>query len=168
MRLLAGNIISLVAAGFMSAAAISKKKHAIFIFQMLDCLFLGIAQLVFGAPSAALVLFLGVLRNVAILVGKYNSFTMWAFLITTVILGGMSNVSGLLGIIPIAATATITAGCYFAKTHNGIKAVFMANLGLWSVYSALIFDYATATVNLISFVLCTVSLIKKKAHNALR
>ena len=169
LRLLAGNVISFIAAVFMGVAAASKKRRTMFIFQMLDCLFLGVAQLVFGVPSAATVLFFGVLRNIAILKQKYSLFVMLSFLITTVIVGILSNASGLLGIIPIAATAIITVGCYFAKTHNGIKGVFMANLGLWTIYSVLIFDFVTATVNFISFILSAVSTIgKKKEKYAVR
>ena len=140
-----------------------------FSFQLMDCLLLAIAQLIFGVPSGAVALFLGVLRNLCIILGRYNLFAMISFSCATLILCLVANSSGLLGAIPILATLLLTVGMYYARGIIATKTVIFINLILWSVYSFLIFDFATGISNAVSAIICaitiTASLFGKEKEN---
>lgn len=159
MRILIGNCFSFAASVFMSLGAFTDKRRSMFIFQLLDCLLLAIAQLIFGVPSGAVALFLGVFRNLCILLGGYNLFAMIAFSCATLMLGLAANSSGLLGAIPIGATLLLTVGMYYARGVTATKTVIFLNLILWSVYSFLIFDFATGISNSVSAIICAITLL---------
>ncbi len=159
MRIVVGNTLSFVAAAFTGLAAMSDTRKRVLVYQLFDCIFLGVAQIVFGVTSGAVSLFLGAARNIMALFGRYNLYTALCFTGATVILGLVSNKDGALGIVPIVASVILTVGIFFAKDLVSQKLVLFANLSMWSVYSFLIYDFATGVCNLVSAVICLITLI---------
>ena len=164
MRILIGNALSLTAAIFMSLASASSQRRLIFLFQMLDCLFLAVAQLFFGVPSGAVALFIGVIRNTVILKGLYTGPVMLIFALSTLTLGIAINTSGILGIIPVIATLVLTVGSYACCSRVALKFTMLVNLMLWASYSYFISDYATAFANSVSAAICIVTLSFRRHH----
>ena len=65
-----GNLISLVAAGFMAASCLAKDNRRVFFFQFMECAILAVSSVVFGSLSAALTMALSAARNLIVSQGK--------------------------------------------------------------------------------------------------
>lgn len=159
MRIIIGNCLSIVAAVFMSLAAMVSGRRRVFIFQTFDCIFLGTAQLVFGIPSGAISLFVGAARNITAVFTRYNLCTMLLFSCAILILGIASNTAGLLGLVPVLASLILTVGIFFARSRLALKLVLLVNLSLWSSYSFFVYDITTGITNLVSAIICLASLV---------
>ena len=159
MRILIGNCFSFAASVFMSLAAYTEGKRRMLIYQTVECVLLAVAQVIFGIPSGAAVLMLGALRNILMLRGNFGFGMMLCFSALAVIMGMLTNTSGLLGVIPIIATLVLTVGLYAAKASRAVKLVVLLNLLIWSVYSFIISDFATGISNGASALICLVTLI---------
>ena len=164
MRIFIGNCFSFSASVFMSLAAYTKSRKGMLVYQTVDCLLLGIAQIIFGVPSGAVVLFLGALRNILMLKNRFGTVALALFCFMAVAVGTLSNTSGILGFIPIIATLVLTIGLFAFKTPRLMKLVILSNLLLWSAYSFMIYDYATGISNGASALICFISLIFKESE----
>ena len=161
MRILVGNCFSFAASVFMSLAAYTDSRRKMLVFQTADCILLAIAQLILGAPSGAVVLMLGALRNLLIIKNKFTLFAMLLFSSLAAVMGTLANERGIIGYIPIAATLVLTVGLYGFKGPVAAKVVILLNLLLWSVYSFMIYDLATGVSNGAAAVICLITLIVK-------
>ena len=154
------NSLSAVAAVFMSVSCLLRRKTHIYLFQMLECLFLIFAQLVFGQVGAVLSLSVSVIRNLLLVLGRYKRWHMILFTVITLLLGIALNTGGIIGIIPVGAGAIFTVSSFYAEKFAEIKLSLLVNIGLWIVYSAFILDFSTLFMNSVSFALNLASLIR--------
>ena len=162
IKIIVGNIISLVAAVFMCLSATAARRRTVYIFQLIECGVLMLAQLVFGYPAAAFALALGAVRNMLILLEKYSMPVMvsFVFLILSFAVLTIDGVS--VEILPIIATLIFTIGSYFARGVVETKIVFILMLVFWSVYSFIIRDFSTAVTNTVSAILALFAIITHK------
>lgn len=159
-RIIIGNAISLFSSVFLFASCMQKTRTRIYAFQIFECLSLLVAQLVFGQWAAAFALLLSAARNALLAIGKYTKAFLATIFILTLALGVLFNTGGLVGMIPTMATLIYTLTSYYAESIVKIKLSVLINLALWLVYSSLIFDIASLAINLISFILNLITLIK--------
>ena len=153
----------------MSLAAYTDSRRRMLIYQTVDCVLLAIAQVIFGIPSGASVLMLGATRNLIMLKGRFGFGMMICFSTLSVVLGTLTNSSGLLGFIPIIASLVLTVGLYAAESTVANKLVIFLNLFIWSAYSFVISDFATGVSNGASALICLITLIaaiKENKRNA--
>ena len=158
-RIIIGNMISLVAAVIMCFSATAKTKRRVYILQLLECLVLFAAQMVFGYRGAAIALLIAAARNIVILLDKYNLSFMLSFVFVIISSALMTVGDSAVELLPVGATLTFTVGAYIARGVRATKLVLVLMLTLWAAYSFIIRDFSTAITNSISCVLALSSLV---------
>lgn len=159
-RIIIGNLISLSAAVFLFFGAITENARRIYLFGVFECVLLFIAQLFFGQGAAAVSLLIAAFRNLLIYLDKYTRAYLGAAFLSSLVFGLIFNTGGLVGLLPLAATLIFTVTSYYAKGFVKIKLSFLFNLALWTVYSALILDFASTVINFFSLLFTAVSIIR--------
>lgn len=163
-QLIIGNIISLFAAVIMCFSAAAESRRRLYALQLLECGVLLVAQLVFGYPSAALVLAIGGIRNVFILLRRYNLRVMLFFVGLIIVSFVLTFDGGIVEILPLLATLIFTVGSYTATGVVSTKLVFALMLIFWSVYSFIIRDFPTGITNAVSAILAVSTAIGHIRH----
>ena len=165
-NILLGNLISLAAACFMAASCISGDNRRVFFYQFMECAILAVSSVVFGSLSGALTMALSAARNLITSLGKLTrSLTLFFFLASTV--GGLLiNTRGIVGLLPVIATAEYTICSYCIRSVRGTKYSIFVNVLFWVVYSFLILDFSTAISD--SVILCIDGAAIFRMHRAER
>ena len=153
MNILVGNLVSLVAACFLAASCISRNNRRVFTYQCLESLTVAVSSIFFAAYAASASMLLSALRNWLVSREKYAKPVMFFFLIAGVIIGTAINVRGVLGLVPVIATAQYTLCCFYIKGVLATKYSIAVNLLMWVVYSFLILDFSTAISNAVVLIL---------------
>ena len=163
-QLIIGNIISLFAAVIMCFSATVQNRRRLYLLQALECGILLLAQLVFGYPSAALVLAIGGIRNIFILLDRYSLRAMLVFVGFIIISFSATFNGGIVEILPLLATLIFTVGSYFAGGVVSTKLIFAIMLIFWSVYSFIIRDFPTGITNAVSAILAVSTAVAHVRH----
>ena len=153
MRILTGNVISLVATLFLFLGGIARGRREIYFFQFLECVFLIISQLVFFQIAGAISMCFSALRNHLASKEKFRLPHLVAVFFASAILGLLFNTGGAVGIIPVIASLFLTLAAYFLKSATSVRIAVIINLTAWVVYSIMIRDYVTAVSNLVAIVI---------------
>ena len=159
-ELIVGNVISVVAAGFLGLSCWSKNPKRVFIYQLAENLIYSVSSIVFGSYSAAVSTLLSAVRSLLIVRGCYTKRWMYFFAASTAVFGLITNSKGLIGLLPVIATVQFTYGSYRFTDIKGIKWMFIINLILWDVYAVWIKDVSSAVAWAITLAVTVVSLAK--------
>lgn len=162
MQLILGNAISFFGAIFLCASCVVKTKRRLVILQLLQCIILTVAQIVFGKGSGAVSMSAAGIRNLIIASGHYNAAVMALVVAFTLAFGLYFNTAGYLGLLPIGAGVFYSAALYFAKDIYRLKIALALLLLTWTIYSALIFDVFGTISNALAGVLNVITLVKMK------
>ena len=84
------------------------------------------------------------------------------FLAAVAGVGLWANNRGLVGLLPVAATALYTVGCLYAKSPRTIKLNLIVNLILWAVYDAFVLDLISCAVDGFSALTAVYTLLREK------
>ena len=164
--IIAGNIISLVAAVFTFASAWSRDRKRIYLYQAAQCLIMAIANIFFFSISGVTTFALCAVRNDLLAHDRFSNRFCVIFLISLATLGLITNNRGAVGLLPVVTTALYTVGCLYAKRHRAIKGNIAFNLALWAVYDILILDYVSFFIDAGSAGAALVSMFRKTAAAA--
>ena len=168
--LLIGNLISLVAAGFMAASCISQDNRRVFLYQSLECALIAVASVFFQSYAAVTTMILSALRNWFVAKNRYTRSVMIVFVIVTTVLGIAVNTRGLLGLMPVIATAEYAICCHYIRGVLATKYSILINVLLWVIYSFLVMDFSTAISDSVMLVLDTIVIIQmhrqRRKHSA--
>lgn len=151
--LIIGNGISFVAAIFMVASCVVKRKRTIFLCQFLECALLAVASVFFGSLAGMATLVLSAIRNLLVANDRYTKPMMTVFLILTIVAGVLANTRGLVGLLPVFATVEYTICCHYIVGEKATKCSIFVNVLLWVIYSFLICDLSTAVSDTIVLLL---------------
>ena len=162
MRILIGNVISLVATAFLFLGGIARGRREIYFFQFLECVFLIISQLVFLQIAGAVSMCFSAVRNHLAAREKYTPLALALIFVATAALGILLNRSGTVGLIPVGASLLLTLCAYFLKSALAVRCAVMISLAMWVVYSIIIRDYVTAVSNLVAIVINIYTLVLVK------
>lgn len=165
MNIIIGNVISLIATGFMISSSLVNKRKTLFLLQTINAVLLIISSLFLFAYSGAMALFTTAIRNYAISIDKFSKKIMIFCVILTIILGLISNNRGLIGLLPIIATCEYSICGYYFEDIRQTKMSLCINLFLWVMYSVSILDIPTALTDFTTFSISAVYLLKtRKKH----
>ena len=164
MRILFGNLLSLIAALFTFLSAWSRDRKSIYLFQAAQCGILSAANVFFSSVSGVTTCALCTLRNLLIAYDRYTPRLCALFLAAVAALGLWANNRGLVGLLPVAATALYTVGCLYAKSPRTIKLNLIVNLILWAVYDAFVLDLISCAVDGFSALTAVYTLLREKKH----
>ncbi len=159
-RLILGNAASMLGALFLIMSSISPHRIRIYIFQLAECIFLIISQLLFMKPGAAVVLFIAIIRNLLLIKGKYSRQALIIISASTLLFGILFSDKSYISLLPVLAAFVYNFAAYRSESIVLLKLGLSLTLALWLVYSAAIFDVFGFAVNGISLVLNIVSLTK--------
>lgn len=160
MRIIIGNIISLVAALFLAASCLVKNKRGIFLCQFMECVLLAISSVFFGSLAGTTTLLLSAVRNLIVARERYTKQMMYIFLVLTIVAGILANSRGLLGLMPVIATVEYTICCYYITGIKAIRCSIFVNMAIWIVYSFLILDFSTAISDSIILIVDLAAIVK--------
>ena len=163
-RIIIGNAVSLFAACFLFASSAGKTVKRIYLLQIFECLILVIAQIIFGAPEAVFALLVSAMRNTLLVMEKYTRTAMLLVAALSFALGILFYSGTLAGLLPPLATSVYSASCYFAKSFTAVKLSLAFNLFVWCIYSFLIFDFVSFSVNLVSLIIALISLFSLRGQ----
>ncbi len=160
-RLIFANVVSFAAAIMLSLSCVYKSREKIYKFQLLECVLLIFAQILFGEFAPAAVLLFAAVRNFLLWKRKYSlSSAAVVFVLTFVF--GFALSDGIVSLLPVIATLIYSLTTYFAKDFVKLKISLFINLCFWIIYSFLIFDISSFIINIISFALNFISLLRYK------
>lgn len=155
-----GNCISFFAALFMIASCIAKKKQAVFFCQFLECMLLAVASVFFSSFAGVTTLLLSAARNWIVAKDRYTRPLMYLFLVLTLVLGVLTNTRGLVGLLPVLATAEYTVCCHHIVGERATKCSIFVNILIWVVYAFLICDFSTAIGNSVVLVVDAAAIVR--------
>lgn len=149
-QILYGNLLSLVAAGFMVGSCVVRSKRTVFLCQSLECLILALASvLFFNSFAGAVTLLISTVRNFIVAMDRFSKRSVWLFVALTVLIGLPLNNRGWIGLLPILATVEYTFCSYLIKSVLGTRCSILVNTGIWVIYSFLILDFSTGLTDLV-------------------
>lgn len=162
MFILVGNIISFIAALFMIASCLMKKREGVYGLQFVQCTLLSISSWFLNSYSGIISNFISGLQNLFAAKGLFTKRIMLLFLGIAVIMGTTVNNRGIIGLMPISANVLYAVCCYKLKRISDIKVGISINLIIWVIYSLCILDFPTAVSDGLAFVLNTIAVFKLK------
>ena len=86
------------------------------------------------------------------------------FIVVSVVLGGLVNTMGFVGLLPIIAIIQITLCNYYLKTIKSIKTGFIVNSAIYVVYFLAILDFSSAAIETFTALVGVVSLFRLIYH----
>ena len=160
IHIIIGNVISFVAAIFLIAGCWTRDRDKTFLYQILEAVFLCIANIFFGSWSGISTLLLSAVRNTMLLKNKFSRGWMIAFIVAVVGLGVAVNNRGLIGLLPILATVQLIICNQYAKKIIPIKISLLVNTAIWLVYSVAIYDFSSTVAQAVTCLVCVGSIIR--------
>ncbi len=155
--LIIGNILSFISVVFLALSTQKNDKHQIMLYQVFDCLFTALANIVLGGYSGAVVTLIGVLRN---LLSYYDKMTRSAAIwlsVLMVVIGIAVNTHGIFGFLPIIASVQYTLYLGFCfKKASGVKLALAFNLAIWVIYNLAILAIPGFITDAVIFVLSVI------------
>lgn len=156
---LIGNIIGLLGSIAMVISTIIKEKKKILISQSIQLTFLTISNLILNSLTGALVNIVSIIRNILTYKNKLNKVYLSIIILLTISTLFMNN-RGLIGLIPVIATTTITLGMLVEDDRN-FKIIILVAVILWSIHDYYIKSYTTFAFDLFSILGSGYSIIKQ-------
>lgn len=153
-------IFSFITACFTLASSWTKDPHRTYWYQVGQCLVYAVAAYFFGVYPCIIMMLINALRNYLIATEKYKAIYCFVFSILALILGLISNTSGIIGLLTVIATIQFSICSYYMKRDIMVKLNVAVNLGIWLAYDFLVRDYFSGTMDTISTVLALVTIFR--------
>ena len=166
LRLVIGNLISFSSSLFLIASCIIREPKKVFVMQTMENIVLSISSAVLGSWSGISTLLIAAVKNALVAMGRFTFGLMILFCIVLTAVGLIVNNRGVIGLIPIFATVTLTACNYYTKDILAIKWSLLLNIALWSIYGFLIYDFALGTMQIVTGIITYVSI--RRTEKAIR
>jgi len=153
--LLIGNAVSMVGCMIMVGIGLLKKKNHILIAQCVQCLFMGMGNLVLGGVSGFICNIVTIIRNLVFVKFQNTTFLKVFFIFLQFVLSIGSLSTGFISWLPLIAAAIFT-WCMDTKSAAKLKICILCTQVLWLTYDlhyqnyvASAFDVMTMVSNLI-------------------
>ena len=150
-----GNGFSLIGCLIMVAIGFLKKKQQILIAQSVQCLFMGVGNLVLGGVSGFICNIVTILRNLVFIKFRNTTFLKIFFILLQFALSIGTLRAGLISWLPLIAAALFT-WCMDTKSAAKLKICILCTQVLWLIYDlhyrnyvASAFDVMTMASNVI-------------------
>ncbi|MBQ7715150.1 MAG: YgjV family protein [Clostridia bacterium] len=159
--IIAGNVCSLAAMITDSISGTRKKRTQILGIQIISQFFYAAGSMILKGYSSTAQNAVAILRNLAGMKNIKSKAVEWILISLGVALGIIFNNRGLLGWLPIVANFIYSVAIFrFKDNEKSLKIVFIINLLMYTVFSAVIQNYVGAVANTVVAVITAISLIK--------
>lgn len=156
-----GNICSLGAMITDSISGTRKKNSEILGIQIISQLFYAAGSIILKGYSSTAQNAVAILRNLAGMKNIKNRAAEWILILLGVVLGFAFNNRGLLGWLPIIANLEYSVSVFrFRRNEKGLKAAFIINMLMYSVFSFAIMNYVGFAANIFVAATTAVSLFR--------
>ena len=157
-----GNVCSLCAMASDSVSAAQKKNERVLGVQIISQFFYIAGSIILKGYSSTVQNVVSIVRNVAA-IKKIKSKVLEAALIALgVILGAIFNNRGLLGLLPVVANLEYSIATFrFRDSEKGLKAAFLVNALMYSVFNVVIINYVGVVANAVVAVTTAIALLRK-------
>lgn len=149
--LLIGNAISMIGCLVMVLIGFLKKKKQILIAQNIQCLFMGVGNLVLGGISGFICNVVTILRNLVFLKFRNTTFLKVFFILLQFILSIGSLSAGLISWLPILAAALFT-WCMDTKSDAKLKICILCTQVMWLTYDLYFLNYVASAFDVMTMI----------------
>ena len=149
--LLIGNTISMIGCLIMVLIGFLKKKNQILVAQCVQCLFMGIGNLVLGGVSGFICNIVTVLRNLVFVKFRNTTFLKVLFIVLQLVLSIGSLSAGFISWLPLVAAALFT-WCMDTKSAAKLKICILCTQVLWLIYDLHYLNYVASAFDVMTMI----------------
>ena len=147
--LIIGNVFSLLSAICIALSAIKKSKKDFMYWQIGDTAFGIVANIALYAYAALVISIVCFIRNILSYQNKLTKTITCILLLLSVVIGLFANNRGVIGWLPIIASASYTICIYITKNEQQMRWALIFNMLLWFVHNAYVQAYPSAVANIV-------------------
>ena len=163
--IIAGEILSFLAAIVLAYSTFSNRKKTIMWWQALNALIYGLSNFFLGGYSATISCSLIFARNILSARNKLTKRGTIFLCILIIIVGLYFNNRSWLGLIPIIASIQSTICIYALKTAQQMRITLIINLLQWVVFDFSVQAYPMFIMDIIIIVVTSINLIRYKNNH---
>lgn len=160
-NLIIGNIFSLLSAICIMISATQKDKRNFMLYQIGDTLFGCFANIMLSAYAALAISIICLIRNILSYKNKLTQNLTVILTILGIMMGLYVNNLGIIGFLPIVASASFTICIYITKNEQQMRYALVFNMLLWFLHNIYVQAYPSAAANI---VICFWTLYQTKKH----
>jgi len=149
--ILIGNATSLIGCLIMVAIGFLKKKVHILIAQCVQCLFMGVGNLVLGGVSGFICNIVTIIRNLVFVKFKNTTFLKVFFILLQLLLSLGSLTDGFISWLPLIAAALFT-WCMDTRSEAKLKVCILCTQVLWLSYDLFYRNYVASAFDIMTFI----------------
>lgn len=167
MRILLGNLFSLLAWAADATSSSRKTTRSMLLTQSLGQLFYGISSIFLKGYSAAVQNFVSILRNLTALGNRCEKWVEWFLIALGVVLGLLFNNLGVVGLLPVISNLGYSLAVFrFREDQRSLKLAFLVSVFLYTVFNVMIVNIVGAITNTSVLIMTIVFLIRDGRKNA--
>lgn len=149
--LLIGNAISMIGCLIMVGIGFLKKKTHILIAQSVQCLFMGVGNLMLGGVSGFICNIVTILRNLVFIKFRNTTFLKIFFILLQLVLSWSSLGISIISWFPLIAAALFT-WCMDTKSEARLKICILCTQVLWLTYDLTYRNYVASAFDVMTFI----------------
>lgn len=149
--LLIGNAISMVGCLIMVLIGFLKKKNHILIAQCVQCLFMGVGNLVLGGVSGFICNIVTIIRNLVFVKFRNTTFLKIFFIVLQLVLSIGTLSAGFISWLPLMAAALFT-WCMDTKSPAKLKICILCTQVMWLIYDLYYRNYVASAFDVMTMV----------------
>ena len=149
--ILLGNIVTFAGALIMVGVGLLKTKRKILLAQSVQCLIMGIGNLILGGVTGFLANMLTIVRNLFCLKKELTTPFKLGFIGLQLAVGVPFNIMGLVGLLPIIAACIFT---WFLDTKSEIflKLLIITAQVMWLIFDFTIHNYVSTLMDIFTII----------------
>lgn len=161
MKLIVGNLFSVLALAANAFSATRKTTKGILLTQNLSQLLYAACAIVLDGYSAAVQNAVSIVRNFSAIGKKRSKLLEWILAAAGVVLGLAFNNLGLIGLLPVLGNLQYTLAIFrFTDNERAVKISFLISVACYVVFNALILNFVGAVSDMIVIITTVVVLVK--------
>ena len=155
-----GNIFSLLSVICVAISVIKKNKKDFMLWQIGETLFGIIVNIILSAYAALVISIVCFVRNLLSYKNKLTQNITIILLLISIIIGLYANNLGIIGLLPIFASASYTICIYITKNEQQMRYASVVNTLLWFFHDKYIKAYPSAILCLILSIWTSIQIIR--------
>lgn len=159
--ILIGNIFAFVGALVMVSIGLIKTKKNILLAQCVQCLIMGIGNLILGGVTGFLSNMVSIVRNLISVRTKMTAPLKIFFIAVQLVMAWFFNNLGIIGWLPVFAACLFT---WYLDSDSEIllKAIIILSEIMWSVFDFTIHNYVALCMDILTVVTNTIGIVMLK------
>ena len=146
-----GNAISMIGCLIMVGIGFLKRKNQILIAQCIQCLFMGVGNLVLGGVSGFICNIVTILRNLVFVKFRNTIFLKVFFIVLQFLLSIGTLSAGFISWLPLIAAALFT-WCMDTKSAAKLKICILCTQVMWLTYDLYYRNYVASAFDVMTMV----------------